>query len=143
LCRHTTRSLAYVGNKGVHLMGTQQLNPGNLVYSGFGSVNEYVSNFSSVYNSMQWELRQRYSRGFSYQVNWTWAKSIDDLGGAVGNAPEDNQVRSLNLRLNRADSDFVQRHVVRANALWQMPFGASWRPVMKALLGRWSLGAIT
>ena len=115
LFRQTTLSLAYVGNKGVHLMGTQQLNPGNLVYSGFGSVNEYVSNFSSVYNSMQWELRQRYSRGFSYQVNWTWAKSIDDLGGAVGSAPEDAQVRSLSRRLNRADSDFVQRHVVRGN----------------------------
>ncbi|HTM49948.1 MAG TPA: carboxypeptidase regulatory-like domain-containing protein [Bryobacteraceae bacterium] len=142
LFRQTTLSLAYVGNKGTHIMGQQQLNPGNLVYPGFGGVNEYISNFDSSYHAMQLELRQRYARGFSYQVNWTWAKSIDDLGGAVGNAAEDNQVRSLNLRLNRGNSDFSQRHVARANFLWQMPFGASWRPVTKALLGQWSLGGI-
>jgi hypothetical protein len=91
---------------------------------------------------MQFEIRQRYSRGFSYQLNWTWAKSIDDLRGAVGNAAEDNQVRSLDRRLNRADSDFTQRHAVRANALWQRPSGKSWTPVLKALAGNWSLGAI-
>ena len=94
---------------------------------------------------MQTEIRQRYKSGSSYQVNWTWAKSIDDLGGAVGNAAEDNQVRSLNLRLNRANSDFTQRHVVRANWLWAMPYGgktSQWHPAAKALFGGWSVSGI-
>ncbi|MCL5744656.1 MAG: carboxypeptidase-like regulatory domain-containing protein, partial [Acidobacteria bacterium] len=148
LFRQATASISYVGNKGTHLMGTQQLNPGNLVYPGFGQITQYISNFDSTYNAMQFEVRQRYSNGFSYQFNWTWAKSIDDMGGATGNAAEDTQVRSLNLRLNRANSDFVQRHVLRGNVLWQMPFGtkrgpgAGWNPVLKAVLGDWSLGSI-
>jgi hypothetical protein len=142
LFRQSTVSLAYVGNKGTHIMGQEQLNAGNLVYPRFGGVNEYTSNFDSTYQALQFEIRQRYARGFSYQLNWTWAKSIDDLGGAVGNAPEDNQVRSLNRRLNRADSDFGQRHVVRANVLWQMPFGASWHRALKAVAAGWSIGGI-
>ena len=148
LFRQTTASLSYVGNKGVHLMGQENINPGNLVYTQFGAINEYSSTYDSTYNAMQFEVRQRYARGFSYQFNWTWAKSIDDLGGAVGNAAEDASVRALNRRLNRADSDFTQRHVVRANALWQMPFGgshgsgASWHPAVKALLGQWSLSGM-
>ncbi len=142
LFRMATVSLSYVGNKGTHLMGQQQLNPGNTVYSRFGGINEYISNFDSNYNAMQFEVRQRYSRGFSYQFNWTWAKSIDDLGGAVGNAAEDNSIRSLNLRLNRANSDFVQRHVVRGNVLWQTKFGKAWHPAMRAMLADWSLGGI-
>ena len=142
LFRQATVSLSYVGNKGTHLMGQQQLNAGNLVYPRFGGINEYISNFDSNYHAMQFELRQRYSRGFSYQFNWTWAKSLDDLGGAVGNAAEDNSIRSLNLRLNRANSDFVQRHVVRGNVLWQTAFGKKWNPAARALLADWSVGAI-
>jgi hypothetical protein len=95
---------------------------------------------------MQFEVRQRYARGFSYQFNWTWAKSIDDIGGSVGDTTDNAGVRSLNRRLNRAVSEFTQHHVVRGNVLWQMPFGgrqglgASWHPAVKALLGQWSLG---
>ena len=80
LFRHTTLSVAYVGNGGYHLLGQQQINPGNLVYPQFGGINEYLSDYNSIYNAMQTELRQRYSNGLSYQVNWTWAKSIDDMG---------------------------------------------------------------
>ena len=60
----------------------------------------------------------------------------------MGNAAEDAEVRNLDRRQNRADSDFVNRHVWRANFLWEMPFGKGWHPVAKALLTRWSLGGI-
>jgi hypothetical protein len=144
LLRAATVSVAYVGNKGGHLVGQQQMNPGNRVFPRFGAITEWSSIFNSFYNAMQAEVRQRYARGFAWQLNWTWAKSIDNLGNSTGNAPEDAEVRSLNRSLNRANSDFVQRHVVRGNALWDMPFGgkgSSWHPVLKAVLGRWSFGA--
>jgi hypothetical protein len=66
----------------------------------------------------------------------------------MGTAAEDAEVRNLNRRLNRANSDFVNRHAARGNFVWEMPvggrsgLGSSWHPVVKTLLGRWSIGGI-
>ena len=146
ILREATLSVAYVGNKGTHLMGRTQVNTSKLSYPDFNNVELYTSRFNSNYNALQMEIRRRYSKGLSYQGSWTWAKAIDDVTNNVGSA--DIDIVSLNPKLNRADSDSTRRHVARGNALYQLPFGRSrrfgnsWSALSDGLLGGWSLGGI-
>jgi methylmalonyl-CoA mutase N-terminal domain/subunit len=76
-----------------------------VVYPRFGNVFEYSSYYGSTYNALQTEVRQRYAHGFSYQFNWTWAKSIDDLGGVL-RAIETGYIQR---EIQKAASDYQQQ----------------------------------
>jgi hypothetical protein len=80
---------------------------------------------------MQLELRRRYQKNLIFQGNWTWAKGLDDVGGTVQAALLDLE----NLGRDRANSDYVRRHVINVNATWEMP----WR---HGLFGGWRLSSI-
>lgn len=144
--RESLVSAAYVGNRGVHLFGRTNSNTGSGMFPAFGDIMLMNSESNSIYHSLQMEFRRRYSRGLFYQLNWTWAKALDDVSLATGTTNVD--VVSLNRRLNRADSDFTRRHVIRGNAVYDLPFGRrgkignSWPAAVDALLGGWSLGSI-
>jgi len=143
LGRSTALSLAYVGNKGTHLFRSVNANgpyldPVNRVVRrrfsdtfGTSTINVRMTNGNSIYNALQAEVRRRARRGLSFQVNWTWAKGIDDVGPTVQSALLDVE----NLGRDRADSDYVRRHLVKANGAYELPFGRG-----KALLNsgpRW------
>jgi len=134
----TALSLAYVGNKGTHLFRTINANGPYLDVAtgvirrrfsdtfGTSSTSVRLTNGNSIYNAMQAEFRRRGRRGLSFQCNWTWAKGIDDVGPTVQTALLDVE----NLGRDRADSDYVRRHVIKANGTYELPVGRG-----KALLG--------
>ena len=139
----TTLSLAYIGNKGTHLFRSQNENQqyidpvtGKLVYEyqstyGGNGINFRTTDATSIYHSMQTVLRRRLSHGLLFELNWTWAKGLDDVGTSLNVSALDVQ----NLGRDRADSDYVRRHTVHMNATWEMPVGRG-----KALLStapRW------
>ncbi len=127
----TAMSLGYVGNKGTHLYKSTNANAsyidkatGKVVrkYSGtFGtsSINVRLTNGNSIYHAMQAEFRRRTRKGLLFQTNWTWAKGIDDVGTTVQAAQLDVE----NLGRDRADSDYVRRHVLKFNSTYDLPFG--------------------
>ncbi|MBI4874776.1 MAG: TonB-dependent receptor [Acidobacteria bacterium] len=134
----TAISLGYVGNKGTHLYRSTNANASYIdrttgavarKYSGtFGtsSISVRLTNGNSIYHAMQTEIRRRTRKGLLFQANWTWAKGIDDVGTTVQAAQLDVE----NLGRDRADSDYVRRHVLKFNATYDLPFGRR-----KALLG--------
>ena len=134
-------NLTYVGNKGVHLPWDTPTTA-----TGFNNLRIVRSRGNSNYNALQAEIRRRYGKGFFYQLNWTWAKSLDDHMVGVNT---EMQLYSTSLRLNRGDSPFVRRHTLRGNFLYRLPlgrrqrFGGGWNPMLDGILGGWSLGGIT
>ncbi len=153
---NTMVALSYVGNKGTHLFRSINANSSYLdpvthqVVRGYSSVygtstiNFRLSNGNSIYNAMVMEVQRRFQKHFLLQGNWTWAKGIDDVGQNVQSALMDVQ----NLGRDRADSDYVRRHSMNINGLYDLPFGrkqalfrnAPW-PV-DTLIGGWKLGGI-
>lgn len=143
LGRGTVASLGYVGNKGTHLFRSINANKSFLdpasgevrrSYSGtYGTstINVRRSDGNSIYHAMQLEVRRRNQKGLIFQGNWTWAKGIDDVGATVQAALLDLE----NLGRDRADSDYVRRHVINLNATWEMP----WR---QRVWGGWRLSSI-
>jgi hypothetical protein len=152
----TTATVSYVGNKGTHLFrsinaNSSYLNPvTNVVtrnYSaayGTSAINFRESNGNSIYSAMNVELRHRLYKHLLFQGNWAWAKGIDDVGQNVQSALIDVQ----NLGRDRADSDYVRRHVITANAVYDLPIGkgqpflAHMPGALDAVAGGWKLGGI-
>ncbi len=143
----TVASLGYIGNKGAHLFRSinangsyfdEQTGQVRRRYSstyGTSTINFRRTDGNSIYNAMQLELRRRARKGLIFQGNWTWAKGIDDVGATVQAALLDIE----NLGRDRADSDYVRRHLVNVNAAWELPLGRG-----RAFLGhlpRWAEAA--
>ncbi len=153
---NTTATLSYVGNKGTHLFRTINANSAYLNtvtntvvrnYSsayGTSAINFRTSNGDSTYQAMNLEVRHRFAHHLIFQGNWAWAKGIDDVGQNVQSALLDVQ----NLGRDRANSDYVRRHSLNLNGVYDLPVGRGEpllthmsRPLETAF-GGWKVGAI-
>ncbi|HEX8098380.1 MAG TPA: TonB-dependent receptor, partial [Pyrinomonadaceae bacterium] len=96
--------------------------------SPFGDVSAQVSDGNSNYNAMNLEVKRRFSHNFQFLASYTWSHSIDessDLQTLL--KPQDNR----NLRLERSDSLFDQRHRFVLSGVVTSP--AAWRKDESAL----------
>ncbi len=107
-----------------------------------------VTNYSnSSFNALQVDYARRFSRGFSFQVNYAWAKVLSDTAG-------DNQVNFEpfldinNAEAERAPTAFDIRHALKSNYVLDLPFGRGKRylsggnRLASALVGGWSVSGI-
>lgn len=98
------------------------------------------------YNSLQAEIRRRFTQGFSLQANYTFQKILTDVGA-------DQQTRFDPLLDNRqpeleySRADFDRAHTFNFNAIYELPFGKS-KPFLNQggaldhLVGGFQLGSI-
>lgn len=115
---------------------------------------DYLDNTGKFrYNSLQVELRRRFSQGLQLQANYTFAKNLTNSNGAQTNGSGDTQNRfdpqldNLNpgLEYSRAIQD--QTHKFNVNAVYQLPFGKGKAffnegGVVNTLVGGFEIGAI-
>jgi hypothetical protein len=152
----TTVSLGYVGNRGTHLFRSTNVNAAVLNRETGQTTRPYNDTFgtssilvrrtdgNSIYHAMVLEARRRVGSSFQVQANWTWAKGLDDTGETVQAALLDNE----DLARDRADSDYVRRHMVKINGTYALPFGRDQQFGAKAprwvdaLAGGWRVSAI-
>jgi len=104
----------------------------------------------SNFNGATFSLRKAYSKGISFDINYTLAKSMDN-----GGAPEAGGGSAAGIMLNPYDlnsfygpSDFDVRHNVNSNVLFELPFGrgkamlGNAGDLTEALVGGWQLSTI-
>ncbi len=118
-----------------------------------------LSAFSSIgkgdYHAMQWTIRKRFSAGLTFDLNYTWSKSIDlssngENGQQVG--PNNTTSSYAGLIINtwnpsqmRGVSDYDTTHQVNAFGLYELPFGRGKRfghnanKVVDAIIGGWQI----
>jgi hypothetical protein len=99
------------------------------------SYDESVGN--SIYNSGQIRLQHRFSSHMSFQALYTFSKSLDDTSFLNGNAVVQWE---NNLALERALSNFDQRHNLRLNYMFQSPVSAQRSGFRWNLLRGWTIG---
>ena len=112
------------------------------------------SAFSTVaysdYHAGTLSIRQRLGNSLSFDFNYTLSKSMDSASGlqnsgTFGAAFILNPLRPDD---NYSVSDFDTRHVINANAIWQLPFGrgrtflSNANSVVNGILGGWQLSGI-
>ncbi|MBI2819141.1 MAG: TonB-dependent receptor [Acidobacteria bacterium] len=161
--------VAYVGARGAHMNRRQALNvfpipvtrpDGSLYFPpapvpqlinpNFGRIEWMSSDVNSFYNSLAVNLQKRFSRGLTFQVSYTWSKSVDDYSqsetnyqGETGANPQYGPDR----KLERARSTFNVPHVFVANYIYELPLGSGKAflnsgGVATAILGDWQIGGV-
>jgi hypothetical protein len=96
-------------------------------------MNMLSSNANSIYNSLQASLQKRFSRGYMFNVNYTFSRSLDTFSDEGKYQIQHDQTRPY---LNRGLSDFHRKHRLILSGTWDLPFRGS-----KAVEG-WSLSGI-
>jgi len=104
-------------------------------YSGVSDTTSFVGN--EFFNALEISLRQRQSHGVNFMVNYTYSKTIDDLGTfRVGD----------NDRLDRSISTADQPQNLTATVVYQSPFGRGKiggdNMIVRWLAGGWSVSSI-
>jgi carboxypeptidase family protein/TonB-dependent receptor-like protein len=175
--RQLTRSVAltvgYVGSAGVKLAHTiydhnqvpyelgkfngrnwvLPIPPGNStgnitrVNPNFGQIRTTEFAGHSSYHSLQMNLTQRLAKGLTYQVAYTWSKSIDNGTNTTSTGENLNTVGgpwAFCERCDRGPSDFDIPHNLVANFQYDIPVFAAVKSnkVANTILGGWQMGGI-
>jgi hypothetical protein len=77
---------------------------------------------SSFYDALQVEVRRRMTAGLSLQGSYSFAKSL--ANGPTNSSTSSSQPNTLrNLSLDKVPSGFDLRHQLKANYIYELPFG--------------------
>jgi len=141
--------IAYAGSKGTKLLAGEELNPPIYIPGQSTALNlsqrrpygpaldtlRLVNSVgSSSYNSLQLTMDKRFSKGLTFQANYTWAKSIDFGSGGGTQWPS---LTPGYFGYDRGLSDFHHAHRFVTSGLWELPALAGKPPLVKYVLGGW------
>jgi hypothetical protein len=118
-------NVGYNGSKGTHLDGllapNRQLNVGAITPNA--QVFDYeVSEAQSNFNALAVRLRKRLQHGLALGATYTYSHSIDDASSIGGTTAVVAQ-QPLNLIGDMGNSEFDQRHLLKGDYTWELPFG--------------------
>jgi hypothetical protein len=140
-------TLSYVGSKGTYELITSYVNlidpvTGVRPYPAFGQVRWRGNSNSSSYDGFVASLQRSLTGGLLLSANYAYTHEIDQ--DAPGGGDSDNPQNPACMPCERASGDFDARHVVNANAVYDLPFGPgkaflSQPGIASAVLGRWSV----
>ena len=110
-------------------------------------VTDYVGSSGwSSYHGLQIEIRKRITHGWYYQLNYTWSKAFTNAEQAQSELSPylDNTIGDL-LEKRRNAQDI--QHVVKANAVYELPFGPGKMFLTKGgvvgkILGGWQISGL-
>ncbi len=112
----------------------------------FENVELLGQNSHSTFHGLRLDVRRRFTDGLQFQANYAFGKGLTDYEGGQSqrNAFRDNENRGLDKSRSAADA----RHIVNANAIYELPFGRGRRwanfsnGVAEAFLGGWQVNGI-
>jgi hypothetical protein len=150
---NTVLEVAYVGNKGLDLLGTTNLNevpPENRVrYAqtgdaalrpldgiagiGNGWVNLSTRRGDSIYHGLQTALLSRFGQGSVLSLSYTWSKVISNAGVLID---------STQPALNRARGGTDRRDLFTGSLVWMLPRLEDTSSFVRNVLGDWQLTTI-
>ena len=156
---------AYVGSHGTNLSFPVDFNqvPSNLIaqsaasgngqalrpFPQFQTINGDTFNAISNYNSLQLSLTKRFTKGFQFNVNYTFAKFLDeqDSSGWGSRAGNLNYQDAYHPSANYGPSNFDIRHMFKGDVVYQLPFGrgrafVNHGGILDAVIGGWQASTI-
>jgi hypothetical protein len=116
----------------------------------YGALASYSSIAKSNYQAGTLSIRERLGRSLTMDFNYTLSHSFDDASGLQTSTAYDTAfiLNPLRQHDNYSNSDFDVRHIINANAVWEMPFGRGRRffansgHLANSIIGGWQLGGI-
>ena len=131
--------LAYVGNRGIHIIRSIEGNPAEPVVQQdgrkffppgavrrnpkFGSIRGRTSDGLSWYNSLQLGLEKHFAEGWTFQGSYTWSKSLSTNDSSITGFPSQpsNTQDPDDIYLDKALAAFDSRHRLVFNFIYRVP----------------------
>jgi outer membrane receptor protein involved in Fe transport len=117
-------------------------------WPAYGRIQEVDGSVNSNYHALNLKLQQRFARGFTYLLGYTWSKAIDN-GSAIRTNAGDRLFppNSYDLDHERALSQFHTGRRFVGSFIYELPFGAgkpfaNRRGVVDKILGGWQVSSI-
>lgn len=111
-----------------------------------GVVDLFLNDAYHNYNSLQAELRKRFSNGLYFQANYTFSKNLTN---AIGTSQQlfEPYLDNNNKDLDKQRADFDTTHVFNFNGVYQLPFGRgqrflNFRGGWDKLFGGWEISGL-
>lgn len=138
-----------IQNMYLNTLSGNPLLPANVGISAQFADNVYITNLGkSRYDALLVTLSKRFSKGLSFDVNYTYSHSKDN-NSSVANTVIGGLVQDvLNPDAGYGPSDFDIRHLANANFIWELPFGRGrWiggdaNGLVNQFIGGWQLSGI-
>jgi hypothetical protein len=115
-------------------------------FPAFGSLPGSNFNTISNYDSLQLDVRKRYSSGLTFDVNYAWSHFLDDQDSAGWGSTAGAQAWQIgnNPAANYGNSNFDIPHALKGTAVYELPFGAgkpfmNQNAILDGVLGGWRL----
>jgi hypothetical protein len=143
---------SYVGSKGTHLLSLSYVNvidplTGQPPHPQFGQISWRGNDSNSTYEGLGLSLQRAFRRGLLFSMNYTWSHEIDD--GSMGSGDGDSLTPEIVAcrTCDRASGIWDVRHVVNANTVYELPFGAGKAYLnqpgfLRSVFGSWELATI-
>ncbi|MBI2822121.1 MAG: TonB-dependent receptor [Acidobacteria bacterium] len=120
--------------------------------AAFSQMRDFAWDANSYYHSLGITVRKRFSRGNSFQVAYTYGKSIDTASATTvfdsTSAPNGATLFPDDVKFDRALSTFDTRNRLVINGSVDLPFGrgravgADWNGVLQQVAGGWTINGI-
>lgn len=101
-----------------------------------GGIQQLSSAATSDYHAFQAQLQRRFADGLTFQLAYTWSKSISDADSQRGS------LDIIDLSFGRSLSSFDAPHRFVGNFIWELPFWKGTTGVTNRLADGWGVGAI-
>jgi len=107
----------------------------------------FVDMGESVMNhSLQTSARKRFSRNVSFDIHYTWGKTIAYTGGDVGVYYGTDATSGIqdffNLGIERGNPGYDTTHRAVADLIYELPSLSGSSPVVRGILGGWQIAGI-
>lgn len=162
LWRDAALEVAYVGNKGIHLTSTYDINqvlPANRLAAAFqqngglnalrplpnfGSINFFSRDGWSTYHSLQALFRMKFHQRSSLQASYTWSHSIADveLDNSSGGASQGSFTDITNQKFDKGNSTVNRPHIFVLSNVWFLPELRSSGAFVRETAGGWEFNTI-
>lgn len=107
----------------------------------FSGVYVPTNDVSGNYHGVNAHLSRRFSRGFQFDANYTYSKSMDQLS-SEGPGAQTNQTNPANNRTEYGPSDYDNTHRYYVNGIWDIPWLFSQKGLLETLFGHFQLNGI-
>jgi hypothetical protein len=150
-------AIGYVGNLASHLPeilndinlplpnATAVPRPLSTLLPNLSSVGWVTSEGISNYNSLQTSLQRRFSKGLSFDANYTWSRELNDITGfseegdqGYGNADPSN-IRGVEYGVG--ENNISSRFALTLD--YQIPYGQGFTGIKKQALGGWAVNTLS
>jgi hypothetical protein len=139
------KSTAFLSNGRVNQMACGVQGAFMMFNPQFSALSANSSIGKGNYHAMQWTIRKRFSAGLSFDVNYTWSKSIDLASTTEGGTFTGFVINTFNPSQMRGVSSYDVAHSVNANFVYELPlgrgrhYGANMSRWLDAIVGGWQI----